>query len=232
MISFPDLEKRAVLIRYYHPNHGGKFTEGTGFTSQFKGKRYLITARHLFEDEGATRDPQNLEDLSKIKAIKLHQNKNWLSHEVKVEGPPNCEADLIVFSLKVDIPDQEPWEIVNAQDEISCGQDAYFLGFPFGRTSDFGSNQSIHPTPFIRKGLISGKVNSDPCRAWVLDATSDDGFSGGPVFVNTSKDIHAPNFKVIGINACIQSIDLPLKNENRVPFERYFVEAKTQRSSR
>ncbi len=66
-------------------------------------------------------------------------------------------------------------------DGLYYGQQACFLGFPFGW--DGGGAYINHglPLPFVKAGIISAFATDEPVKRIYLDAHVNKGFSGGPV---------------------------------------------------
>ena len=85
-------------------------------------------------------------------------------------------ADIAVFSLTGDLtPDLD---LTPTIDGIVWGQDAYFLGFPFGIGFDLGGGS----LPFVKKAIVSGLYKSiNGVSLVLLDGINNPGFSGGPV---------------------------------------------------
>ena len=64
------------------------------------------------------------------------------------------------------------------------GQDAYFLGFPYGIQVPGKGVNGPYPLPIVKRGTISGSIQLDPAKKAVvmfLDGYNNPGFSGAPI---------------------------------------------------
>jgi hypothetical protein len=68
------------------------------------------------------------------------------------------------------------------------GQDAYFLGFPFGLYTEIGEINNHFPIPIVKKAIFSGKLGGVDSEVILLDGINNSGFSGGPVVYRSPKD--------------------------------------------
>ena len=127
----------------------------TAFTIDVDGREYLITAKHVV---------QKLRDEDRID---ISTNDGWSS---LIVIPPHQ------LTVNFDLPTE--------QGQFFYGQDAYFLGFPYGiQTSAPGANGS-YPLAIIKKGIISGTITENADKKAVvvlLDGYNNPGFSGGPI---------------------------------------------------
>jgi len=149
-----------VWERAVHVLCGG--VSGTGFTLDHDGRHYLVTARHV------VKSGLPVKVLVRGKAV-----------PAKLTGltVPVKEADVAVFRL--DRPITPPDLPLTADmDGMIFGQDAYFLGFPFGVTFDLGDEYF----PLVKRCTISGTTQKYEGRTiLLLDGWNNRGFSGGPV---------------------------------------------------
>jgi hypothetical protein len=141
----------------------------TAFTMDVDGREYLITAKHVV---------QGLKDEDKID---IFMNDDWSPLDVKIY---RCEDPIDIAVL---IPPRQltvNFDLPIEKYAFSFGQDAYFLGFPYGiQTSGHGINNP-YPLAIIKRGTISGQVVLDRSKkaTWILlDGYNNPGFSGGPI---------------------------------------------------
>lgn len=142
---------------------------GTAFAVDYKGRMYLVTARHVvagLPTENAT--------------IQVWKQGEWQDyHTVKTIFPSSTNADIAVFETNETV--SNPFAIAAVDDTSgpSMGQHIWFLGYPFGISSRF-SNGNI--APFIKSGTMSAVDATDPDSVVVyIDGFNNPGFSGGPV---------------------------------------------------
>lgn len=135
---------------------------GTGFTLDHEGEHYLVTARHVVAS-GA--------------AVKVLVGGKAVSVELTALAVPVQDADVAVFRL--DRPITPPNLPLAADMEgMIFGQDAYFLGFPWGITFDLGDGY----LPLVKRCAISAFNQKLKGREiLLLDGWNNPGFSGGPV---------------------------------------------------
>ena len=78
------------------------------------------------------------------------------------------------------------------------GQDAYFLGFPYGLKSEYEDFNNNFPVPFVKKAIVSSLDTDKDCNRQIifLDGHNNPGFSGGPVvFTELRKNV----YKVVSV---------------------------------
>lgn len=141
--------------------------QGTAFTMDIDGRRYLITAQHVF---GPNSTGLSIETKSGQKPI-----------DVEVVGFSAPELDVTV--LRPSVPVHDHCFRTYPQDEntrgIVIGEDVYSFGFPMGlATRTFRYRNFPYPTPLLRRCMVSGFGLGQ----YFLDGTVNPGHSGGPVF--------------------------------------------------
>lgn len=154
-----------ILLRTFHIKYG----EGTGtcFTIDVDGKQYLVTAKHVVD-----RFPQE-------GVIDLYHDGDWRKLIAKLVGHADEHIDITVLSLDFQI---SPSYLLPASDEgIYFGQNVYFLGFPYGLSSEVGELNRNFPMPFVKGAILSSIVNEKGASCLFLDGNNNPGFSGGPV---------------------------------------------------
>ena len=141
-------------------------SQGTGFTIDRAGRQYLVTARHVVEGivAGAR--------------IQVWHEEQWKAFEVNVVGIGQGEVDVAVLACTFQI---SPTHLLEADPSgMYYGQQAYILGFPYGRHSGGAEINRGLPIPFVKSGVISAFAFGDVKRIYV-DTHVNKGFSGGPV---------------------------------------------------
>ena len=141
----------------------------TAFTVDVDGREYLITAKHV------------VKGLKNEDKIDVFMNDDWSSLNVKIF---RCEDPIDIAVL---IPPHQltvNFDLPFDKASFFFGQDAYFLGFPFGiQTSARGLN-GPYPLAIIKRGTISGTVDVDrtkKAKLILLDGYNNPGFSGSPI---------------------------------------------------
>jgi hypothetical protein len=141
----------------------------TAFTIDVDGREYVITAKHIV---------QGLKDKDKIDVF---MNGDWSSLLVDIL---RCDDPIDIAVL---IPPHQltvNFDLPFEKGKFRFGQDAYFLGFPYGiQSSGLGIN-GPYPIAIIKRGTISADVVLDQTKKAImilLDGYNNPGFSGGPI---------------------------------------------------
>ena len=142
---------------------------GTAFTVDVDGRQYLITAKHLvtrLKDQGA---------------IDIFVANRWARIDVKVFRCAD-PVDIAVLAPSRLLTLNYTLDPVSKAHQFVVGQDAYFLGFPYGISMAKWSALNLErPFPFTAKASISASVQEDGAEVLLLDGRNNPGFSGGPV---------------------------------------------------
>ena len=137
--------------------------QATGFFIDHRGKLYLVTARHFatgLPDTNAT--------------IKWRKSGSWFDLKtVRTIYPSSSDVDIAIFEITLSAK----------SGNLTMGQQVYFLGFPWGIGSKFGTKSVIMTeAPFIKRGTMSAVDGSDPnAVVMYIDGFNNPGFSGGPL---------------------------------------------------
>jgi len=156
---------------------------GTAFSIDYRGKLYIVTAKHV------------VAELPKTNAIiQVMKSGKWTDiHTVRTLFPPSSDVDIAVFETDENIP--QPYVVsIPAKDEgLTMGQQVWFLGYPWG----LGSRWSNGEAPFIKRGTMSAVDATNP-NAVVLyvDGFNNPGFSGGPIVY---WDFSKHTYKIAGV---------------------------------
>lgn len=152
-----------IIQRTFQFSFGNQ--QGTCFTIDYDNRQYIVTARHLVEPiiDSAT--------------IRIKHETIWKDCLVNLVGHGEGEVDISVLAAGVQISPK--YRLPPTAVGLTLGQDVYFLGFPYGLTSDVGELNRNFPFPFVKKATVSATdSNTD---LLILDGHNNPGFSGGPV---------------------------------------------------
>jgi S1-C subfamily serine protease len=165
---------RVILVR--HNGH-----TGTMFALDCEGRQYFVTAKHLVDDvQGQI-------------GIEVRHNDNWKILDLALVGH-SPDSDVSVFAAGFKFV-HEALIAEPTTANLYFGQDAFFLGFPFGWHGKAPEMTNGYPLPFIKRATVSMfDLANQNCL--FLDGLNNPGFSGGPVA-----------YKVIGTeNYCIAGV--------------------------
>jgi hypothetical protein len=96
------------------------------------------------------------------------------------------------------------------------GQDVFFLGFPYGWSSDIGTINRNFPMPFVKKAILSC-MQTNNIHCLFLDGHNNPGFSGGPVVF---KEPNKQDYKVAAIISGYRYTKEPIfSGEDQLPLE-------------
>src|SRR3954452_22937137 len=156
-----------VLTRVLELKSGTQI--GSGFTFDVDGRQYLITAKHI------------VAGLKDKDFVDVFAGNQWSKIDVQVFrcADPVDIAVLVPSRLLTLSYTLEP---VSKTHQFVVGQDAYFLGFPYGISMSKWSSLNLQrPFAFTAKASISASVQEDGAEVLLLDGRNNPGFSGGPV---------------------------------------------------
>ena len=105
------------------------------------------------------------------------------------------EVDVVVLACLERLSPSHPLEPDDTG--FAYGQQAYFLGFPFGWDSGGEHINNGLPLPFVKAGVISAFTVDGSIRKIYIDAHVNKGFSGGPLVFSPPGHQHA--FQVAGV---------------------------------
>ena len=154
---------------------------GTCFAIDCENKQYIITAKHV------------VEGLTNNHLIKIFHANKWVEVNVKLIGHHKI-ADVSVFALYQQLAF---FELEPTTRDLTCGQDLYFLGFPFKLRSEIDIRlNNEFPFPLVKKGILSAIMQDNAHGYFFLDGHNNPGFSGGPVVFKPTPN---SNFRVAAI---------------------------------
>ena len=137
---------------------------GTAFTIEEEGREYLVTARHI---------AHSLQGTSEIEVFK---DRVWFPLQVTVIGHAPGEVDISVLAPAERLTPTRPLPLSASSKGLTYGQEAFFLGFPYGIGDNF-LRETGHPLPFVKRVTVSTLFG----KPYLLDGHNNPGFSGGPV---------------------------------------------------
>lgn len=165
MIS--NVYERVLLVRI--GGNGPRPETATAFTVEVDGRQYLLTAKHV------------VASLAANDFIEYAKAGKWVRLSVQIfkcDDPTDIAVLIPPYQLTT------AFEFPTDLSKISYGQDAYFLGFPYGITLNGTNVNGDLPLPFIKRATYSGTIPLDVAKRSVLillDGYNNPGFSGGPV---------------------------------------------------
>jgi Trypsin-like peptidase domain len=173
-----------VFTRVLELKSGGQL--GTGFTVDVDGRQYLITAKHL------------VTQIKERGTVDVFAANQWMKIDVRVF---RCADPVDVAVLVPDrvLTPSYALEAVSNTHSFIVGQDAYFLGFPYGiAMAQWSSLNLEHPLAFTAKASISAAVHEGDAEVLLLDGRNNPGFSGAPVVF---RDVlqEKPTFYLAGV---------------------------------
>ena len=176
--------------------------QGTCFTIDYDNRQYIVTARHI------------VESITDSATIHIKHEKVWKDCPVNLVGHGEGEVDISVLAAPIQI--SPTYLLPPTTDGLAYGQDVYFLGFPYGWSSEVGELNENFPFPLIKKAIISG---ADPKASYfLLDGHNNRGFSGGPVVFSEAGKPGAQLSVAAVISGYLPGQE-PVKLENDISFE-------------
>lgn len=139
---------------------------GTAFTIEVDGKQYLITAKHITNNQA-------------VEVVEIWRNGGWNPIKVRTVGIGKEDEDIIV--LATDERLTATFEIELGAGGIVLGQNVKFLGFPFG-IKEYMNHPKEWGIPTVKGGILTIIIEPEKDVSWLLvDGHGNKGFSGGPV---------------------------------------------------
>jgi S1-C subfamily serine protease len=154
---------------------------GTAFVVDVDDYQYLITARHVVSGFNNETD-----------SIFIYNDGKWVELPATVIFPEDQSIDIAVLATNQSLSIIPP--LPTTSDGSYIGSDVFFVGFPYGLSSEFLSHTGF-PIPLVKKGLISGFGHQ--VKHFLLDGHNNPGFSGGPILFSKSQNMK--EFQIIGV---------------------------------
>ena len=167
---------------------------GTAFAIEYRGREYLVTARHVVSDTNASVDV-------------LHE-ESWTPLPVTGLFHHTGEPDVAAITLSRQIAPRLPMELTSSGARI--GQNTIFAGFPFGWDDNNFQLNDGYPIPFVKAALLSAFIRKNDAFVIYLDGHNNAGFSGGPIAADRIPDEDsALGPKIIGIVSAFHPENTP-----------------------
>lgn len=184
---------RKILQRTFLIKYEGK--TGTCFTIDVRGKRYLITAKHVVS---SIRDDAE---------VCISHNGGCLPLRVRLVGHGAGDIDVTALAPQELFGASHPLKATT--EGLTLSEDIYFLGFPYGLRMEVSKelNEGF-PLPLVKKAVVSALGLGDS--PILLDGHNNPGFSGGPVVRRGTKDEQT----VIGVVSSYQNHRRKVCDEN------------------
>ena len=147
---------------------------GTCFTIDVDDKQYLCTAKHCLDNFRGN-------------SIELFHEEQWKTLEVELVGFGSNDTDICVLSTKIQL--SPSYRLPPTMDGIALGQDAYFLGFPYGIQIEVGDINQHFPLPLVKRATVSAIQRFQEQTIMFLDGHNNPGFSGGPIVFTKPGDV-------------------------------------------
>jgi hypothetical protein len=129
------------------------------------GREYIATAKHFAE--------------LLVNEVELYHEGGWVRTSVTLVGH-NSLADVSVLALPESFVDTE-MIVEMTQAGMIYGGEVFFLGFPFGLSSQGGDVTRGFPIPFVKRAIVANFATPDLGADFWLDGHNNVGFSGGPI---------------------------------------------------
>lgn len=143
---------------------------GSCFAVDYRGKKYLITARHVVEGLPA-----------KNAKLQVYRSAEWKEFSANIILPANKDIDIAVLTSE-QLGIASAWNPDLTINSPALGGQVYFVGYPFGLHSLFNNGEYL---PLVKVGVLSGLDNAQSDDAvYYIDGFNNPGFSGGPVIYN------------------------------------------------
>lgn len=146
---------------------------GTCFSISYKGVKYLITAKHMFNN-------------TRLAEFGILKKDGFVKGNSKIFYHENANVDVIV--IENDFLQNVPAiPICMDQPGIGIGQEMYFIGFPFGIKAEQYNDHGF-PFPFVKMANLSCAYTKQGYPLLWLDGINNPGFSGGPIIYSVIQD--------------------------------------------
>lgn len=174
-----NLVSSAMLQRVFKIHVGNIY--GTGFIVENENKKFLVTAKHLFEDE----------QYPETTTIKIDTKNGFEEIDNKIKYSTQSDVAVIETSKF----NSYHFEKVNYdKKELILSQEVFMLGFPYGNKIDFSDINNGFPLPLVKHGIISGFTGNEI----LIDWDNNEGFSGGPVIYRKLNEAGFSEIEYIG----------------------------------
>lgn len=190
-----------ALSRTFHLRLGDQ--AATGFLIDVEAKQYLVTAKHF------------VPEVTDVIVFEVLHDRSWKKIPARLVGHAPGEIDITVLALPKPLVASD-YILTPDMGGIVLGQEAFFLGFPYGLFGDVGEFNSNYPMPFVKRATVSSmSVSEDGPAIIFLDGHNNPGFSGGPVLFKVQE--HG-ELKVAAVVSGYRSVNAPVyQGEQALP---------------
>ena len=112
-----------VIYRVFRLKVGSE--TGTAFAIEEEGREYLVTARHLAHS------------LQGTSVVEVFKDGGWSPLEVTTVGHAPGEIDISALAPTERLTPARPLPLPASSKGLTYGQEAFFLGFPYGIGDNF-----------------------------------------------------------------------------------------------
>jgi S1-C subfamily serine protease len=189
-----------ILSRVFQIRYGG--LSGSSFTIEIDKRQYLVTARHV------------VAGVSDGDSISLMRDGHWVPYTIKAIPIDPPQADIAVLALPSVLP--QTFTVQVASESLALGEEAYFLGFPFGITFPGAPQASGFPLPFVKHGICSAFGTVKGVDYIYLDGYDNPGFSGGPIVRTNPRGI-----TIVGVVSGFRYSDEPVLKDGKASELKY-----------
>lgn len=159
---------------------------GTAFTIEVEGRQYLITAKHV-----VGKLPNEAES-----TIQVRKKNGWAPLKVTIF---KCDDPVDIAVLASSKQITVNFALEPASKGMLAGQEAYFVGFPYGTFSTYATQPDVFG--FVKRATVArfDRVpENERAQVILLDGYNNPGFSGSPV-VYRDLNQNGIVFKVAGV---------------------------------
>ena len=183
-------------------NDGFRHPIGSGFLTEIRDKKYLVTAHHVIE---------NYQE-----KLCVRRNKEWVDLSLGAPLVKDKESDVTVFEI------HDAWKLPEAKVELGTpsgfifGQLGYALGFPTDGSLTNHINEAYgHPLAIPTLLLLNLTLGTEPgyCPAYI-----NAGYSGGAVVYPVS---NTDKWSIAGVITHFQAVRRPVFDNESKETEMY-----------
>jgi hypothetical protein len=148
--------------------------------------------------------------------IGIFYDGDWRALTVTLVGAAAGDADVVVLAACQIL--SPSFEMPVGKLGVTMGQDVYFLGFPFGLSTEAGNINRNLPLPLVKKACLSGRAGTKEHGIWLLDGFNNPGFSGGPVVARLPcSDLRSPLHLIAVISGYRFQVDPVYDGDKQLP---------------
>ena len=176
------LSATPILHKTFQIRQGN--TVGTGFIIELHNQEYLITAKHIVQNQAGR--------------VEILHGRIWKDLPVTGIYHHPADADVAVVTVNQQVAPRYPSE--NSSSGISFGEGVMMAGFPSNIDFSQLCLNDGYPVPFVKEATVSGLVTQGGIDMWYFDGNAYAGFSGSPIIANReSSSDSVMEAKIIGV---------------------------------